>query len=89
VSIGRSSPESPADAPTGTPGGPDSARNATAISEPRFRVGQRVRTSTRSKQFHDRVGTVVATHLGEVGVAFSGDRADAWFLPRELTKERA
>lgn len=57
-----------------------------------FRVGWKVRTNTpRSHRFHDRLGVVVTNNLGEVGVAFPGDKAekdptqvDAWFLPREL-----
>lgn len=58
-----------------------------------FRNGDQVRTNTpRSPRFHNRVGVVSATNLGEVGVSFSRVRPDgrpnseAWFLPSELTK---
>jgi hypothetical protein len=56
-----------------------------------FRVGDQVRTNTpRSPRYHERTGRVVATNLGEVGVAFNArERADAWFLPAELTQVTA
>ena len=63
-----------------------------------FRVGDKVRTNTpRSPRFHQREGTVLANHLGEVGVTFvvatpirttELDKVDAWFLPAELSKIR-
>ena len=56
-----------------------------------FRVGDRVRTTCpRSPRFHNRVGTVATTNMGEVGVSFtSGGGVDAWFIPAELHREVA
>lgn len=56
-----------------------------------FRVGDQVLTNTpRSPRFHNRTGKVVGTNLGEVGVTFTTrERADAWFLPAELTRVTA
>lgn len=51
-----------------------------------YRPGQQVTIHTRDR-YDARHGTVVATHLGEVGVNFGrGDDVDAWFRPGELTR---
>lgn len=95
-----SSPERHAASPEGIPVGQDTsddltpaekraATNARHRAATGFRVGDRVRTNTpRSGRYHNRIGTVIATNLGEVGLSFTAsDSITAWFLPRELTKE--
>lgn len=58
-----------------------------------YHRGDRVRTEGRIPKFGGRVGIVTTpNNLGEVGVTFRRQKvgpkaeADAWFLPRELTK---
>jgi hypothetical protein len=50
----------------------------------RFRVGQQVRAITEDRH-NGHVGTVEATHMGEVSVVFPDGHA-AWFQPTELER---
>jgi hypothetical protein len=61
------------------------------MAQDRYTHGARVRTRTpRSPSYDNRLGWVVGSNLGEIGLIFQpkaptrNARAHAWFLPEEL-----